>query len=98
MQHALFTVPNHTMTFDKFWQRWPDKRAKENARKAWAKALERGVKPETIMAAVEVYRRNKPDWQTWMHAATFLNQHRFEEYEAGPDPDERLRQVMGGGQ
>ena len=68
--------------FDQFWSAWPNKKGKKDARKAWAQAMRAGHDPGEIVAGVERYKRGKPDWQAWMHPATFIRGERWEdEYE-----------------
>lgn len=63
---------------DVFWPRYPKKVAKKIARKALGRALGR-ASLEMIMVGVERYIEGKPEWQAWMHAATFLNGDRWED-------------------
>ena len=52
----------HDSTFDKFWERYPKKRAKAQAKKAWSKVrLTRGLFAE-IIEALEAQKLT-PDWQ-----------------------------------
>ena len=77
------TPPKAAPTFDDFWNAYPRKVAKEDARKAWAKALKAGVSPDAILAGVE---RQVPGWAARKAAgegrfipypATWINQHRW---------------------
>ena len=79
--HQLSTQQSEP--FELFWECYPRKTAKKAARKAWPKAL-RAAPLERIMAGLNRYIRCKPDYQDWMHPATFLNGERWEdEYEGG---------------
>ncbi len=70
--------------FAEFWAAYPRKKGKAKAMEAYAKALRgrlrqqlaSGLGPAThqeIMAGLERYRRDKPDWCDWLHGSTFLN-------------------------
>lgn len=69
------------MTFGEFWKAFPRRVGKLAALKAWDKAL-RISEPEEIIAGIQPYIRNKPDYADFCHPATFLNQGRWlDEYE-----------------
>lgn len=68
--------------FAAFWDAYPRKTAKGEARKAWAKAVKGGADPGVLIAAAVRYRDSpgrKPDYTP--HPATWLNQERW-----GDDP------------
>ena len=71
------------------------------AQKAFLK-VRRFVELDVLIAGVERYVRNKPDWQEWVHPATWLNQGRWlDEYEnerRKPENDwwEECKQLHGG--
>lgn len=63
--------------FDQFWKAYPNKKAKPQALKAYAKALEK-TDHATLVAAVHAQR----GWRTWIdgfvpHPATWLNAERW---------------------
>lgn len=62
-------------SFERFWAIYPRRVAKEAARKAWAKATERGVDPETLVMAARRYagERAGQDPRYTKHPATWLN-------------------------
>lgn len=68
--------------FDEFWNAYPRKESKESARKAWRK-----VKPSDVDAVIRNVASRKtgdPQWtkdggQFIPHAATYLNQRRWED-------------------
>lgn len=62
--------------FTRFWLAYPRRIAKGAARKAFAIAL-RKTALETMLAAVEAYKRNKPAYADWAHASSWLNQERW---------------------
>jgi hypothetical protein len=62
--------------FDQFWASFPRKTAKLAALKAYEKAR-RLDSAENILAGVERYKRNKPEYADWCHPTTFLNQGRW---------------------
>lgn len=64
--------------FDAFWGAFPLKVGKLAARKSFQKAI-RQTDIETILAAVEKYKRCKPDWQHFCHPTSWLNQGRWED-------------------
>lgn len=70
--------------FADFWATYPRKVGKAQAMQAYAKALKGtlrlqlacGLGPaahEEIMAGLERYKRDKPDYADWKHGSTFLN-------------------------
>ena len=64
--------------FAEFWLAYPRKVSKHKATAAYAKA--RNVAShEDIMAGLDRYKRNKPDYCDWMHPTTFLNGRRWED-------------------
>lgn len=71
--------------FDKVWAAYDYKTGKLNAQKAWAKALAKGVQPETILAAIPAYvattrKPSEPEGKTLRaHLATWLNAERWED-------------------
>jgi hypothetical protein len=64
-----------------FWPNWRNKCSKKDGLKAFLKVRQE-VSLDQIIKGVVRYNEGKPEWQAWMHPATFLNGHRFEdEYE-----------------
>jgi hypothetical protein len=74
--------------FDEFWRTYPPRKnsSKSNARKAYTKAIKDGAEPSDIHAAAAAYAtdRQGQDQQYTAHAATWLNQKRWETHN---DPD-----------
>lgn len=71
--------------FPEFWAKYPHKRGKIAAMKAWAKAVKISSAKE-IIAGIELYIAHKPTWQDWAHPTTWLNQGRWmDEYETAGD-------------
>lgn len=74
-------------SFDEFWSRYPRKVGKYAARQTYDRVLRQGADHARIMAGLEFYIR-----QEWSdrppdripHAATFLNQRRFEDVDEAP--------------
>lgn len=64
--------------FNRFWQAYPRRVAKAAARREFAKAILKAP-IESILAGVEAYKRNKPDYQDWAHARTWLYNERWED-------------------
>lgn len=82
--------------FDAFWNVYPIKIAKQDARRAWDKALKDGAKPEDITAGAERFalerRGQNPKYTPY--PATWLNAGRWEDEPEQPN----LRAVAGGHQ
>lgn len=76
----MFAKYERTEGFDDFWSRWPDKRNKHNARKAWAKMRrsERKLATERCVKWCEQWRKDNPQ-ASHIHASTYLNQKRWED-------------------
>lgn len=58
--------------FDAFWKAYPRRIAKGTARNAFDKAI-RKTALETMLAAIEDYKRFKPERIDFKHPATWLN-------------------------
>lgn len=76
MTAELFRLVPAALGFKDFYDDWPNKVARKAGERAWDKAI-RIASPETIIAGRDRYIRNKPDYQAWMHPATFLNGERW---------------------
>ena len=70
--------------FANFWAAYPRKVGKAEAIEAYAKALKGQLRRqlacglgkathEEIMAGLDRYKRDKPDYADWKHGSTFLN-------------------------
>jgi hypothetical protein len=61
--------------FDDFWRAYPKRVAKEAARKAYGKAIERGATPAALLAGAQRYaaERKDQDPKYTKHPATWLN-------------------------
>ncbi len=81
--------------FDEFWSLYPRRIAKRAAQKAWEKEMKAGTDPKLIIHGL---RRQLPyfasrDEQFIPHAATWLNQGRFEDEVKAPQrPQPQHRQ------
>lgn len=64
--------------FDSFWQAYPRKVGKGDARKAFKTAIKL-TDLETMLAAIERYKRYKPEWQHFCHPGTWLRQERWDD-------------------
>jgi len=77
-------------SFDRFWQAYPRKVAKGQARKAWTAALKK-TDAERIIAAVQAYADRCKQAETEMrfiaHPATWLNGERWDDEDAAPAND-----------
>jgi hypothetical protein len=68
--------------FDDFWQMWPHKVGKPDAKKAYAAAIKRGNTHRVIMEGVVHYIHDKPPDRPWLNPGTFLRQERFNDQPA----------------
>ena len=67
--------------FDTFYAAYPRRVGKLDAIRAYAKARTVATADE-ILAGVESYKRNKPEYADWCHPATWLNKGRWmDEYD-----------------
>lgn len=62
--------------FEEFWKEYPTKIKKEVARKAYQKALAKSSH-EKIMQGLKAYKANKPVYQAFAHATSWLNAERW---------------------
>jgi hypothetical protein len=74
--------------FDAFWASYPRRTGKLDAVRAYAKAR-RIDSAENILAGVERYKRNKPEYADWCHPSTFLNKGRWMDEDDAPVVVER---------
>jgi hypothetical protein len=82
-------MPEQPQTdFGAFWDKWPDKRAKEVARKAWGKltAAEQAIASDRAKAWFNEWRKRNPHASPIM-ASTYLNQRRFYDMDEKPKAD-----------
>lgn len=77
--------------FDEFWETYPRRVGKINARLSWDKVMAIGVDPGRVIAAAARYRdRPGRTAQYTAHPATWLNQGRWEDDDdPGPGPGDR---------
>lgn len=78
-----------TQRFESFWQMYPNKKAKANARKAWDKLKVDGTLYTEIMRGLALHKKSrdwiKDDGQFIPHPASWLNGKRWEdEFEKEP--------------
>lgn len=64
--------------FSIFWKSYPRRIAKENARKAFEKAIKR-TSLQDLLDGITKYVANKPDWQDYAHPASWLNGGRWQD-------------------
>ena len=77
--------------FDTFWQAYPRRISKGTARTAFAKAI-RKTTLEAMLAAIEDYKRFKPERIDFKHPATWLNGECWsDEWESVPQETGRKR-------
>ena len=77
------SIKEYIYPFDDFWAAYPKKKAKEAARKAWAKLKPDEALGKAIIQAVD-QAKNTPQWkkengQYIPHPATYLNGRRWED-------------------
>jgi hypothetical protein len=64
--------------FEQFWEAWPYKQGKADAKKVFLKIIKEGkVTLETILKGVKTYKRTKPDWREWKLPAGWLRGERW---------------------
>jgi hypothetical protein len=82
--------------FDEFWSAYPRKTAKRAAEKAYAAAVKRGIEPGYMISAVRRYAAvvANSDPRFTAHAATWLNQGRYDDEH--PAPSTALATGTGG--
>jgi hypothetical protein len=89
----------HLDAFGAFWLVYPKKKAREEAKRAWCQAIDRGADPERIVAAATAYARERAseDSKYTKYPATWLNKGCYDDEPdapAGQRPP--LRAVAGG--
>jgi len=85
---------HHLKAFGAFWSNYPKKRDREEAKKAWIAAIERGVEPKHMVDAAQAYARERAgkDPQYTKYPANWLNKGCYDD-----EPDRPpLRAVSGG--
>jgi hypothetical protein len=85
---------HHLAAFGAFWSNYPKKKDREEAKKAWIAAIERGVEPKRIVDAAQAYARERAgkDPQYTKFPANWLNKGCYDD-----EPDlPPLRAVSGG--
>lgn len=85
---------HHLEAFGAFWLTYPKRRAKEEARKAWIAAIDRGADPQHIVTAAKDYahERHGQDPKYTKYPATWLNKGCYDD-EPDPQPGRHLRAV-----
>jgi hypothetical protein len=94
-------VDHHLDAFGAFWLVYPKKKAREEARKAWCSAIDRGANPERIVEAATAYARERAseDPKFTKYPATWLNKGCYDdEPDTIPGTRAPLRAVAGGWQ
>lgn len=87
----------HLDAFGAFWIVYPKKKAREEARKAWIAAIDRGADPQHIVTAATGYakERHGEDAKYTKYPATWLNKGCYDD-EPDPQPGRtQLRAVSG---
>lgn len=88
---------HHLEAFGAFWIVYPKKRAREEAKKAWIAAINRGADPKHIVEAAQAYAKERAseDPKYTKHPATWLNKGCYDD-EPDPQPGRtQLRAVSG---
>ena len=79
------TVAAVDVEFETFWKAYPRKVGKGAAVKAY-RAARRKASLTEILAGLDAYRTNKPDWQDYAHPSSWLNAERWADDYGRPDP------------
>lgn len=89
---------HHLKAFGAFWSNYPKKRDREEAKKAWIAAIERGVEPKHMVDAAQTYARERfgQDPKYTKHPANWLNKGCYDD-EPDPQPGRHLRAVGDSG-
>jgi hypothetical protein len=89
------SVPDRDAEFAAFWQAYPRRVAKAEARRKWDAAVNRGIDPAVILAGAERYatERAGADPRYTKHPTTWLNQGCWDDE---PQPELGLLRVVGG--
>jgi hypothetical protein len=90
---------HHLEAFGAFWLVYPKKRAREEAKKAWCQAIERGADPQRIVDAATSYARERAseDPKYTKYPATWLNKGCYDDEPDVPSGQRPpLRAVAGG--
>jgi DNA-binding transcriptional ArsR family regulator len=89
---------HHLEAFGAFWLTYPKRKAKEEAKKAWIAAIERGADPQHVVAAAKGYahERHGQDPKYTKYPATWLNKGCYDD-EPDPQPGRHLRAVGDSG-
>lgn len=69
--------------FDRFWEQYPRRIGKLAAHQQFRRAL-KIASLEDILAGVERYKANKPEYADWCHPKTWLHQGRWMDEYATP--------------
>lgn len=87
--------PSMNLVFDQFWNAYPLKVGKQAALKAWIKALDAGISPETIVEGARTYAADPNRHPSYTaHPSTWLNAGRWEDKALPPREltDEEIKQ------
>ncbi|MDX2761603.1 helix-turn-helix domain-containing protein [Streptomyces europaeiscabiei] len=89
---------HHLAAFGAFWSNYPKKRDREEAKKAWIAAIERGVDPKHMVDAAQAYARERAgkDAQYTKFPANWLNKGCYDD-EPDPQPGRHLHAVGDSG-
>ena len=87
---------HHLEAFGAFWSNYPKKKDREEAKKAWIAAIERGVEPKHMVDAAQAYARERfgQDTQFTKYPATWLNKGCYDD-EPDPQPGPQRRSAPG---
>ncbi|MEV8523204.1 helix-turn-helix domain-containing protein [Streptomyces sp. NPDC052000] len=77
---------HHLKAFGAFWSNYPKKRDREEAKKAWIAAIERGVDPDLMVKSAQAYARERhgKDATFTKYPANWLNKGCYDDE---PDPE-----------
>lgn len=89
---------HHLEAFGAFWLTYPKRKAREEAKRAWIAAIERGADPQRMVAAATAYARERAgeDPKYTKYPATWLNKGCYDD-EPDPQPGRPPLRAVGGG-
>ena len=69
----------YTENFLTFWKAYPSNVDKKRAFKAFSKVEKDNISLNTLLDGIKIYIKNKPDWQEYKNASTWLNGSNWED-------------------
>jgi DNA-binding transcriptional ArsR family regulator len=90
---------HHLTAFGAFWSNYPKKRDREQAKKEWIAAIERGIAPQHMVDAAQAYARERhgEDPKFTKYPANWLSKGCYDDEPDAQPGERRLRAVSGDG-